>query len=762
MQADKFYSLKGTQNLEPAQWLGDSEEFLDSEEVQKKYVRKNNGVSEVYIRITNIHCSACVWLNEKVLGQQDGVHSAVINFASGRAKVQFDSDKISLKTILDTIRSIGYKPALYSPGDSNESGHAHLKSLLLRIVVAGFSFGNIMLFSVGLYAGFFSGIDLETKRLFHFVSWALATPAYLYSGAPFLQGFWNSIRKRSLTMDFLLFSGISLAYFYSIYVTITNRGEVYFDSVAMIYFFILIGKFFEEKARLLAQEKIENLLCKLPEESILLDGELEKRVLSSSLLKGDRIKILAGVRLPVDGILDTDSIHLDESFLTGESHPIPKKRGDRLLAGALALDSTLVMVAESDYQASTLSSLRIRMEEALATKPKIQLLTEKIASKFISVVFVLAILTFIGWFFFFDSGLELAMINMISVLIVACPCALGISVPTALVMNHILNAKRGVLLKNPGVIEPLSRLDHIFLDKTGTLTEGKFDVRACTIQSSYFSVIFALEKELNHPIAKSVLRYLQDFVYPGEKDFTIQRFQAIAGKGIVADVRFQSGATNKICLGNRDLLESESVSVEMESQGTIVHFSLDQNYMGSFVLQDKLREEAKDFADSLRALVPKITILSGDQSEAVQIVAQNLGIADYHSNCKPEQKRMMIQSAQENGEVVAMVGDGINDGLSLASANVAISHSEAEDLSLEKSDVVMASGNLLGILHSIRSAKKTRTVIVQNILLSFCYNSLMLPLAIFGLMLPVYCAVLMALSSLTVLGNSLSLTWRTR
>jgi Cu+-exporting ATPase len=760
---DQYYSLKGSQKLEPVSLDSDSAETnVDNDAVYARYVRTVNGLLEVFVQITNIHCSACVWLNEKVLSEMEGISFAQINFASGRAKIVFDPSKLKLSQILRTIRGIGYKPQLYSPGQSTNNYKKNLTSLFLRIGVAGFAFGNMMVLSVALYSGYFSGIDSELKRLFHFASWFFATPAYLYSGYPFMKGFFASLKRKTLTMDFLLFFGISLAYFYSVYVTLTDRGEVYFDSVAMIYFFILIGKYFEEKSRLHASEKLEAILCRLPEQSTrILDGA-EVQVLSESLKLGDRVIVLPGMRVPVDGIIASDSLQVDESFLTGESKPIPKNRGDLILAGSLALDSHVTFVATTDYHASTLSSLKLRMEEALLTKPKIQILTERIASYFITTVFIISILTLVGWMLYTDGDIERSLIYTISVLIVACPCALGISVPTALVINHILNSERGVLLKNPSVVEPLAKMNHIFLDKTGTLTQGKFLVRESTIDSKYFPILYYLEKRVNHPLAKSIVQFLNldDRVPYLSKEIESTSFSALPGKGVMSTVVWNNQKLN-VCIGNSSLLLSEGISIpKWNNSGSIVHLAINDEYKGYFLLADDIRREAKDFINELKTITQNITILSGDAEAPVEMTAKSLGIESYFSNLRPEDKKAHINKAQADGSVIAMVGDGINDSISLASADVSISHTEAEDLSLEKADVVLTSGNLNGILFSLKSAKKTKEVILQNIIISLCYNSIMLPLAVFGLMLPVICSIFMAASSLTVLINSLSLRVR--
>ncbi|MCZ8343369.1 MAG: heavy metal translocating P-type ATPase [Leptospira sp.] len=759
---DYYYRLKGRTILDPVKNNSETNEDTD-EFTYQKFVRKTATHSEVTIQITNIHCSACVWLNEKVLNEEEGIFQANINFTTARVKVKFDETKINLSRILNLIKAIGYKPILFLEGNSQKEKNNYLKSLFLRIGVAGFSFGNIMIVSVALYSGYFSGIDLEFKRLFHYVSWAFATPAYLYSGYPFFLGFIRSIQRKNLSMDFLLFFGISLAYFYSIYVTLTDRGEVYFDSVAMIYFFILIGKYFEEKARVFASERIESLLCKLPETSILIQDNEETKIVSSEIKTGHSIKVAPGKRIPVDALLVSESAYVDESFLTGESLPILKNKGDSVLAGSLAIDSPLYLVAKSDYQNSTLSSLKLRLEEALHLKPKIQILTEKIASYFISTVFTLSIITFIIWYIKSGGNVEESLLPMIAVLIVACPCALGIAVPTALVTNHILNANKGVLLKNPSVVEKLDNTTEVFLDKTGTLTEGKFLVQESNIEEQYLPIIYKIEKNLEHPLAKSLVRYFEkiESLVVKAKEITVSNLVNVPGKGVMAEVQGKSGVKSFYRLGNLSFLDSkESIpksetGSELDTEGTFIYLERDGVYLGYLKLADQIRPGAKEFVSSLQRIFKKVTMISGDRESSVSQLANRLNLNFFKSNLSPEQKREMVLSSQSAGETVLMVGDGINDSLALGVADVAISHSEAEDLSLERSDIVLTSGNLTGILYSVHSAKVTRRVILQNIILSLCYNSIMLPLAMFGLMLPVICSLFMALSSLTVLINSI-------
>ena len=759
----QYYSIKGSAKLKPVQIDLKLNPDLDTDLVYKKYLKPiSEDRYEVFIKIQNIHCSACIWLNEKALLEAPGVVAAQINFATGTAKVQFELSKIKLRDIFEIIQSIGYKPTLFKLGDKLKVGENNLKNLLSRIAVAGFSFGNIMLFSTALYSGYFQGIESEFKKLFHFVSWALATPAYLYSGQPFLRGARAAIFKKTLTMDFLIFSGISLAYFFSVYVTISNNGEVYFDSVAMIYFFILIGKYFEERARVHSAEKIDSLLSKLPETVILINREEEKTIPSESVISGMKIKVLPGSRLPIDAKLLSERALVDESFLTGESIPIQKKSSDLIKAGAIILEEACYLEAVSSYSNSTLSGLKQKIEEAITGKPKIQVITERIAGVFIKIVFFLAVMTFLGWMYY-TGNFETSLIQMIAVLIVACPCALGIAVPTALVMNHLINSSFGVVIKSPQAVEPLADLDAILFDKTGTLTAGNFGIVRDSISSSRErNFLYLIEKESNHPIARSIIKYLSESQSLIQTEgMTLERSQHIPGRGIKAEIKYGEEKF-EVLVGNEKLLEENSIPLPEDDlkKGTTIYLSVNKKFLGSIVLNDTIRPESLKLIENLKSLVPDIRMVSGDRSESVIEVARSLNIQNFTSEATPEMKSEIIKEIQSQWKKVAMVGDGINDSLSLATSDVGISHNQAEDLSIDKSDIIIVSDNFMSIYKMVITAKLTKKIIYQNIFLSFLYNSIMLPLAIFGYMMPVVCAIFMTLSSLTVLINSLTMKWR--
>ncbi len=767
MGKDYFYDLRGSSNLEPiVSYKREEAANLDSELTYNEFVTgKDKNHSEVYVNITNIHCSACVWLNEKVLSETKGIHKIRINFSTGRAHIVWDDTVLKLSKIFSIIESIGYIPKLYAPWKKEKANNNYATDLLIRVAVAAFSFGSIMAFTVSLYAGYFSGIDSGFKRLFHFYSWLLATPVYIYSGVPFFRGAYYGLKNKTLNMDFLLILGISLAYFYSVYVTLSDIGEVYFDSVCMIFFFVLVGKYLEAISRNIANRKINSLLSKLPELCTVIENGVEKKVSASQVKKDDLILVKAGERLSVDGILESEQAHVDESFLTGESKPVSKLKGEKIFAGSLSISSGIYLKVLNASQNSTLSLLQKMIEDALLEKPSIQRKTDKIATKFISVVLFTSLASFAGWMIY-SSNFEISLISAIAVLIVACPCALGLAIPSTLVINNIINSEKGIILKNLDIIEPLSKLDTLIFDKTGTLTEGNLIVTEESIKHPTFTkkIIYALERKSSHPIAKSIVASLaktEDFSVE-EASYRVVEINEIQGSGVMGIIK-HNHIEYRVCIGNLDLILKHTKSPgqvianfhKISSQpGTYIHFNINHEYMGYLLLNDTPRAGMKEEIIKLKKIVKDIQLLSGDAIDNVKRISEELGIEHFKGELKPDEKLDFLNKLQDENKIVAMVGDGINDAGILAKSNVGISLELASDISIDKADIILMKNDLKGVRLAIEYAKLTSRTIKQNIGISLLYNSIMLPLAAFGLMQPVYCALFMTLSSLTVVANS--------
>ncbi|TGN18766.1 heavy metal translocating P-type ATPase [Leptospira idonii] len=751
---DQFYQIRGTQVLEPKRTNQEKDsEDVDTASVYEEFVDKvSETESSVLITISGIHCSACVWLIETAMTQTQGISEARINFGTGRLKLVFRNGFATLGEIFSQIRSLGYTPHLYSRLKESKVSQP-FRDLAFRMATAGFCWGNIMLFSASLYVGYFEGMEWNIKNLFHYLSWILATPVYFYSGYPFWKGAYESWKRKILSMDTLLFAGVSLAYFYSVYVTLTGKGEVYFDSVCTIYFFILLGKYLEAMIRYQAGAKMGELLSSLPEEyDVKTEDGWEKKA-TSSIRKEDTVRLVHGNRVPVDGKLLTEESFFDESFLTGESNPIRKEKGDTVKAGSLSLSSGVLLLSYGTAKESSLAQIGKLLEDSLLAKPKIQRLTDKLASVFIKIVLLFAIGTFIYWFYV--SSLETAILNTISILIVACPCALGLSVPAALVVGHLLQSKKGVLVKNPETAEILAKADRIFFDKTGTLTTGKLELKEEIViadsenKEHYLDLAIDLETHSSHPIAKAFVKTFSQ--NRSSSNFDWQHLEEIAGQGMSAKDR----EGNTYHIGTKNFATESNY----KNDGKI-YFSKNRIPLLSWEFGDKPRTDAKETIRKLKEMIPHLEILSGDIEPKVKSLADELEIANYSSQLSPSEKRDRILEAQDNGEIVVMLGDGINDSACIAQSNLGISMGMGSDLSLDRSDMILIQNRLDSLPGSIAISRKTRTIILQNIVLSLIYNSIMIPLAAFGYMLPVICAGFMTLSSFTVVLNSVSMKRR--
>jgi Cu+-exporting ATPase len=752
------------ETLEPCKLESENSVNFDSEFIYKDYVQKErNGNFSVFLHISNIHCSACVWLNEKVLSNTKGIKSVHINFSTSRASIEWDDSQIKLSKIIEIIHSIGYKANLYTSDQIEIQTDSQAKDLLKRMLVSAFSFMSIMSFSMYLFSGFFSGIELEYKQLFHYLIWLLATPSFIYSGVPFYKSAFYGLKNKTLNMDSLIVTGISIAYFYSIYVTITNSGEVYFDTVSMIYFFILTGKFMEAKARSYANQKITNLLAKLPEVCTVQRENKEIEILSKDLVIGDILLIKAGDRIPVDAELLSDKAYIDESFLTGESNSITKLKNQKLLAGSISINQFLKAKVISTKANSTLSILQNLIENSFLSKANVQIKTDKLAFYFILFTIFISILCFSLWFL--NSGnLEKSLIYTVSVLIVACPCALGLSIPTTLVVANLLYTKEGMLLKKMDTIEELEKIDIIAFDKTGTLTENSLNIIDFTFKNPELIIpfIYLIEKKSTHPIAKTIYKFLETkFSDQLQTINTIElkKLNEISGSGILAEIDYNHKKYS-LKIGKKEFVENIQ-STEIESSSRI-YFSINETLEGFFVLEDKMRPEVLKQIESLKSMGQKIIILSGDKESSVTKIANELNLDEYYFNLKPEEKLKLVTELQNKNHRVMMIGDGINDSAVLAKANVGISLELASELAIDKSDIILMKNDLSNFRKIIFFAKQTKKTIIQNLSLSILYNSVMLPIAAFGYMEPIYCSLFMTISSLTVLVNSYLLNFRVR
>lgn len=743
------------------------------------------GYKSASFLIQGIHCASCVWLNEQVLAQTEGIVSAEVHLATNRAYVTWDSSKITMRKISEVISAIGYIAIPVHKTKEEEAKKAS-RSMLMRMGTAGFFMGNIMLLSTSLYAGYFTYIDFLSKSILQYVSWAMATPVLFYSAGPFFKNAWHSLKQGFLSMDFLTAAALSLAYFYSAYVTVSGKGETYFDGICYVTFAILIGRMIETSFKTRSLFYLENLGQSLPKSVHVMqdvDGKQEETVLPVEKIKeGDVIITYPGEIVAFDGLLLHQPAEVDESMITGEYRPVEKKPQDKVLSGSRCLGSALHTEVHSTAEENTLASIARMAERNMNKMPDAQALAEKASRYFILFVFIAGISTFLFWLLFQHSGIQTAIIHTISLLIVACPCALNLSIPTAFIVALQKASSQGILIQGGPVLEMLDEVNTVVLDKTGTVTFGNMRVEKTYLaknsklneqQTNEIAIAIERASGIHHPIAAAFLdmpmavssESLSTEEHEKKSKELVQSFENIPGRGLKAKTKqgtFLVGS-EKMMLDFKvtNLLDFRSLP-EFNKGATPVYMAKETSngkfaFAALFRLHDTIRPESAKVVKRLKQYGKKVVLLTGDDKIIADMVAQEIGVDECISQVSPEEKQKFISDEQAQGKKVAMVGDGMNDAVALARAEVGISFVGASEISVYSSDILLLRNNIKSLDYLFQLSKATRRRVMQNLSLSFIYNSLLIPLAFAGFIIPLVSAISMSLSSIVVVVNSFRL-----
>ncbi len=733
-------------------------EMYDLDEVQQDFVSCKGEISDAHLLVEGIHCAACVWLIERSMMRMSGVQSANVNLAGKRLHLRWDNGKVKLSTLIRQLSKIGYAAVPYDAEAAEGSMKKANRAMLFRLFFAGFGMMNLALISIALYSGAGDG---QFRNFFHWMGWALATPTLLYSGYPFYKGAWSGLRNARMTMDLPIAIGLSVTYAYSLYVTLVgaNAGEVYFDTVTNLIFVILIGRYLEGMFRHQALSATNRLMDMQPRVAMVLrDGE-EKMTSVRAVLVGDRVLVKPGSKIPMDGLVCEGNSSVDESMLSGESMPVRKRSGDRVAAGTLNGSGALVVEVQAASQDSLLSKIIRLVEEAQTSKAPIQRLSDSIVPWFVLATLVCASITFFIW----SENFEFALMAATSVLIITCPCALGMATPMSIAVASGLGAKHGILVKNGLVLETLSKVTHFVFDKTGTLTEGKMNLEQVIVatgqnEDDLLALAAGVERYSEHSVAHAVVRKADErqLAYRSK---VVHGFHASAGAGVEAEAEGQ-----RVLLGTAEWLLRNGVTpqaglmqslAELEGQAkTCVHLAVDGQHVAMLVLADTLRADAQGLVNTLRAAGIRMTLLSGDRKPVADAIARQLGGMEVIAEVLPQDKDRVIQQLQQRGERVAMVGDGVNDAPALIRADVGIALGSGTDVSVESADIVLMQNELDKVRLATQLSRRTLLTIKQNIGLSFVYNSIMVPLAMMGHVTPLVAAITMPISSLLVIGNA--------
>ncbi len=746
---DNFYEKVGNNKLKPPKELSDDLYKFDLEGFKKKYIIQKEGLCEINLIIEGIHCSACVWLNEKVLHQTEGIVEASINYTNNKAKIVWDVDTIKLSQIIQKIRSIGYNAYPYDPKLQEEKANQARRDYYSRLLVAIFATMNIMWIAIAEYTGYFTGMRSDIKNVLNIAEFILATPTLFYTGWVYFKGAYFGLKNRFVNMDLLVATGATLAYIYSLYAMISGNGEVYFDSVTMIITFVFIGKYLEVLSKKSAVDSIDSILSSTPTEVLVVDKDEKTLVPVEEIKEGDIIEIKPGDKIVIDGIIIMGEGSFDLSSLTGESEPIYKKQGDEIISGSIGLDAVIRYKATKDYSNSMLCTIATLLDESITKKPHIEKLADKISGYFSFAILFLSLMTLLFWYFYLDSGFERALIVAISVIVIACPCALGLATPMATLIGIGVASKKGILFKEATFLESMAKSDTLVLDKTGTITEGKPKViKFDSLKEFDIDILYSLVKSSKHPISKAIAKYLEQN-YKGIKEIELKEIKNIEARGIKA--KFDE---KRVFGGNVRLIQEMGINFSTKKENSIFIFAIEDSIKAVIELKDTPKEGAKEAIKEIKKMGLKSIMLTGDNEKVAKKIAKEVGIDEVYHSLFPKDKADIVEKLQKKGKIVIMAGDGINDVLALSLSDIAVSLGSAAEVSVEVSDVVLLNDDMISLKDAIKLSKVVFLSIKENLVLSTIYNTIMIPLAMMGYVIPLVAALSMSLSSLLVVGNS--------
>ena len=710
---------------------------------------------EVILQILGMHCPACVQRIENGLSKLDGIREAKVNLASKEAIVRFNSDKTNIEKIKAAIKRTGYEAVEQVEGFSAEKRRKAMRRKLML-----FFFGLALTIPIVVITYF---LDFPERNLLLLV---LTTPVQFIVGWRFYKGAYDSLRSRFADMNVLVALSASAAYFYSLFSTVFNNAMVFYEAAAVVITTITLGMLLEEMAVEKTGETIKKLMELQPKAAIVVRDEDEIEVPVEEVHVGDGVIVRPGEKIPVDGVVVNGHSFIDESMITGESVPVEKNVGDTVFSATVNEAGTLKFKAVKVGKETTLAQIVRLTREVQASKAPIQRLADKVVNFFVPIVIVIAAGTFVIWFFFFQNEM-LALTTLVSVLVIACPCALGIATPAAIMIGVGKGAENGVLIKDSGVLEVVKELDTVVFDKTGTLTKGKLEVTDIVTEDRQHVLRIAAvaEKRSEHPAGEAIVKKAQsEGIDVPEPD----SFEALPGLGVA--VKFKQ---KKILVGNRALMRKHKVAVKrleddierLEKEGkTVLIVANDGKAAGLLAVSDTIKDHSKAAVERLEKMGLKVVMLTGDTRRTAKTIAKQLGINEVLAEVLPAEKVEQIRKLQNEGRFVAMVGDGINDAPAITQANVGVAIGGGTDIAMEAGDIVLVKDDPRDVATSIKLSRKTLQKIKQNLFWAFFYNLLTIPLAAgvlypsLGILVrPEIAAATMILSDITVVGNSMLL-----
>jgi len=721
---------------------------------------QENLAQELTIKIDGMWCGACAWLIEALLRNMRGVLEARVSFLSDLATIKYLPHRSPPENILSAISRLGYHAALLEDHDETSKEQ---KRLLLRLGISSILTMNIMMISFALYSGFFQELGEDAIRYFSYPLLFLATPVVFYGGFPIIKRACSGLHFRSFSMDTLIAFGALSAYFYSLAMMTQGSLHLYFDTSAMLVTLVLLGKYVEKEAKDKATRGMLALHAFCAVKVRLIKEKSEIWTAAAAAKPGDEFLVLAGEKIPLDGAILSGHANLDESILTGESRPVRKSCGDLALGGSLILDGRLLLRATRVAAESTVSQMLSMMRHALDHKNPVELLADRITRWLAPAILLLAAGTVV-YLKFQGVSLDDALLRGLTVLVITCPCALGIATPLAKVAAIGVSRTNGIIVQNSEAFERAISLDTLIFDKTGTLTEGKFslaEVFTTAIErQEALRRVASLETLSDHFLANEMVRKAKDLCLDLEEPEGFASFEGLGVRG-----RLECG---EVCAGNRRFMKDQGFVLASaldeqanlhEARGmTVVFFGWDEEVQGFLTFGDALRVEAKQVISELEAKGFEVCLVSGDSLGTTCAIAQELGIKNLAGQALPKDKMDLVRQFQERGRCVGMVGDGINDAPALAQADVGIAFGSGVNLLQNASDLTILHKDLRKVPDTLQLSTLTTKIIKENLVMAFLYNALGIPLAVAGMLNPLLAVLAMFASSLTVIGNTLRIS----
>lgn len=752
----------------------------------KSNVKATEGISKFSVDITGMHCSSCAAIIEKSIKKVSGVKEANVNFAAEKAVVVLDQAVSNKEEVVKAVEKAGYKASIITSADKSSDTEKRVKNIteLTRKFVVSIILSAPMIYF--MFFDFFAGFIGRSLLLPYVgvISFVLTTPVQFVIGKSFYKGMWSALRMRTFNMDSLIAIGTSVAYFYSLINFVgyllrtgsvigsagTKIPELYFETAAFLITFVVLGKLLEAKAKGRTSDAIKKLMGLQAKTARVIRNGVTLDISVDDVIQGDVVLVRPGEKVPVDGEIIKGLSSIDESMITGESIPAEKQVGDKVVGGTINKTGSFEFRATKVGSETTLSQIIRLVEEAQGSKAPIQAFADKISAVFVPLIIGIALLTFIVWYFVLGAPLSFALMAFTAVIVIACPCALGLATPTSIMVGTGKGAEHGILVKGGEPLEAACKINTIIFDKTGTLTKGKPEVTDITVYSDLdeddvLAIAASLEKQSEHPLAEAI------YTYANEEDISLENvdsFNAVPGHGVKGIINGQV-----YYFGNRKMMtEVAKLSVDkisrklarLEEQGkTVMILATSEAIVGAVAVADTVKETSKEAIEKLKKMKIDVYMITGDNERTAKAIAFQLGITNVLADVLPEDKAKEVKKLQDSGKKVAMVGDGINDAPALAQADLGIAMGSGTDVALETGGIVIIRNDLRDVVNAIELSKTTVNKIKQNMFFALFYNVMGIPIAArvfigLGLILkPELAGLAMALSSISVVGNSLTL-----